>query len=278
MKKQLKVSIRRLFCFMIVAMQLMSVASAEVVNVALRDDTEGEELSKIMGYAQGEVEEASELTVVGGKEKYTLMTLENDTLVIDTIGFKEGNSKELQQIVARFVKAMQLSEISEDRQQALMTEIQDTSTEVAGLLIAAVYADTKGDMYSAMKVMNPFMEALKLVLGLGAILLIFVLTLSTLIDLVYIGVPVWRNHAAAKEGDKGTGGTKPAGVTYEALTTVKEIEADMEAGNYKNAYLIYFKRRATTYIVLGVSLVYLIGGGLGGVITAILHLVSGITG
>lgn len=47
---------------------------------------------------------------------------------------------------------------------------------------------------------------------------------------------------------------------------------------YYNIYFEYLKRRSLSYIVLAICITYLICGGLSGIISFVLNLVSGITG
>ena len=70
------------------------------------------------------------------------------------------------------------------------------------------------------------------------------------------------------------------GVSFEALRTVEDVEKGVSGGDgeYRNAYLLYFKRRALTYIILAICIMYLICGGISGIIGFVLSLTTGITG
>lgn len=130
---------------------------------------------------------------------------------------------------------------------------------------------TKADIYSAMKIVEPFLGLMRVVFGIGAVVIVLLLTTSTIIDLCYVGLPMCR-------GEKDNKPVIPF-VSVDAESVVKEVESSIGGGNdtkYKNAYVMYFKRRAFTYIILAVCLLYLIAGELGGVISWFLNLASGL--
>lgn len=146
---------------------------------------------------------------------------------------------------------------------------------VKSLIIPVIMDRTGANIIGAMKILNPFLSILRVVFGIGVVLIIFLLVGSTVVDLAFIGLPMWRETQVSKADGKGE--AKPPLVSYDAMTTVREVEQDLEQGT-KNAYLIYLKKRATAYIVLALCVMYLLVGGLGGIITWILTLTSGITG
>lgn len=251
---------------------------AETSKIVLTD-SEQEAIQKAMAKAmKSDSDSASAVTVIGGKDEYTILQIEGGKLVVDSEGFDKGNKKEVTQKMKTFVKEIQNSTISDDRQQSIMNEIQETDGRVAAIMLPLIFEGTKGDLYTALKVLGPFLDILNLVLGVGAVLLIALVLFSTVMDMAYIGLPVWREANAGKEGNTGGKSKNPFGVTYEAISTVKEVEKNIVGGDYKNAYLLYFKRRALSYIILAICIMYLIGGGISGIISFILNLASGVTG
>jgi hypothetical protein len=139
-------------------------------------------------------------------------------------------------------------------------------------MLQVTFNAMEADLWKAYQIMEPFIGLINVVLGVGCVLLILLLMFSTVMDLAYIGLPVWRETQDSK------GKKNPFGVCYEALRTVQEVEKGLGDGGYKNAYLLYFKRRALTYIILAICIMYLICGGLSGLISFVLGLVGGITG
>lgn len=174
-----------------------------------------------------------------------------------------------------FVDSLSETGASEDAINEFMQMFEDTDDSVSSVMLPMVFRGTKANIYQAYKIVEPFLDILNVVLGVGCVGLILLLMFSTVMDLAYIGLPVWRE---AQE-QKNSGSKKhPFGVSYEALRTVEETEKNLGGGDgeYKNSYLLYFKRRALTYIILAICIMYLICGGLSGIIGFVLNLTSGI--
>lgn len=213
----------------------------------------------------------SERATADGKD-VTIITHSGSEVKFDAEAFKNGKQREVKKGMKAFFESLQNSGMPLDAQQSLVESIQSTDSDVAAMMIPMVFDSTRADIYTAYRWVSPFLQALRVVFGVGSILIVLLLLGSTIMDMMYIGLPVWRES----QSDKGN--KNPIGVSYEAITTVKEIEKNLGDGDYKNAYVLYLKRRATTYIVLSICLMYLIVGELGGLIGWILNLASGVVG
>lgn len=193
-------------------------------------------------------------------------------LTFSAEGFKKANQKKAENIMKVFIKELKDSSLPLDVQQEIMNQIQESDNDVAAIMIPLIFDESKADLFTAYKWLYPFLQILRVVFGIGAVLIVLLLIGSTIMDMVYIGLPVWRE----KEADKGK--KNPFGVSYEAIKTVTEIEKSLGDGGYQNAYLLYLKRRALTYVVFAICLLYLIVGELGGLISWLLSLASGVVG
>lgn len=140
-------------------------------------------------------------------------------------------------------------------------------------LLTSLFANTKADLFTAMKWFSPFQGTLGLILGIGVIFIIVLLIASTVFDLVYIGLPMARNVMDGKAEQNGK--PRPFGVSTDAVRVVTENE-DNNKGAGGNMYVAYFKKRVVTYIILAVCILYLISGQLSSVIGWLLGQVSGI--
>lgn len=219
-----------------------------------------------------------ELIVTDKGTPITLLKLDSGKIMVDATAFK-NNSKndDVTKAMKIFVDALSKVDANPDTVQQIMADIQEVDSSISTIMLPLIFQSTKGDMYQAYKITSPFLDLLSIILGVGAVILILLLLFSTVMDLAYIGLPVWREAQQSKNGNNGK---NPFGVSYEALTTVKEVEKGLGGGDggYRNAYLLYFRRRALTYIILAICIMYLICGGLSGIIGFVLSLVSGITG
>lgn len=205
-----------------------------------------------------------------GKGDVEIMSYASGVLTFDPIAFKDAKPKEAKKAMVAFMDALKESSISSDTQSDIMAQIQESDPDVANMMIPIIMDSTKADMFTAYKWLYPILVVLRIVFGIGATVLIFMTVGSTIIDLAYIGLPVWRENSEEK------GKKHPAGVSYEALKVVIETEKNIMDGAYKNAYFVYLKRRATAYIFLSLCILYLIAGELGGLVQAVLNMFSGV--
>ena len=240
----------------------------ETMINAMGGDTSTGWVDKDMGFTTDGI-----LYVKHRGDYVSLLQMKNGELLVNENGYEEANTDKVTTATKKFVDA--LTDVCDEKSETadeIMTEFQNIGGKVNTVMLALVFDDTKGDMYGAYTWLSPAFAVLNIVLGIGAVILIFLLLASTVLDLAYIGLPIWREHSSENGKDK------PFGVSFDATATVKEVEKNIGEGQYKNAYLIYLKRRAITYIILAVCIMYLICGGLSGIINGILGLVSGITG
>ena len=193
---------------------------------------------------------------------------------IDMETWKAAKADNITKTMKTFVDCLDATPASDDAVKEFMQTFEDTDRSVSSVMLPMVFRETKANIYEAYKIVEPFLDVLNIVLGVGCVALILLLMFSTVMDLAYIGLPVWREAQEAKNGAK----KHPFGVSYEALRTVEETEKNLGGGDgeYKNAYLLYFKRRALTYIILAICIMYLICGGLSGIIAFVLSLTGGI--
>lgn len=212
----------------------------------------------------------------GGEKEVTLFKYDDgaNMLVFFEDNFSKSNQKELKKVMTAFINSIKDSTLSNDSQQYIMTQLQESNRDVAAMLLPMILDSTTADLFTAYKWLYPFLQILRVIIGIGVVGIILLLVGSTIMDLCYIGLPVWRETVAEK--GQTTGKSHPFGVSYEALCTVKQVEQALEGNGYKNAVLIYFKRRAITYVTLSICLLYLIVGELGGLISWLLSLGSGV--
>lgn len=140
-------------------------------------------------------------------------------------------------------------------------------------LLTSLFANTKADLFTAMKWFSPFQGTVGLILGIGVIFIILLLIASTAFDLVYIGLPMARNVMDGKAEQSGK--PRPFGVSTDAVRVVNDNEGDNK-GTGGNMYVAYFKKRVVTYIILAICILYLVSGQLSNVIGWLLGQVSGI--
>lgn len=202
-----------------------------------------------------------------------LVAITSSTLTFHIEDFQNATEGSRKKVVNYFVTQLQNSDVSTQTQQNLFEEMSNYDKNLQALLIPIIFDSTSADLYTAMKWINPILSVLRVILGIAAIILVLLILASTLLDLIYIGIPMARGNS------DGNGSDKPFGVSYDAIAVVKEVESSLDGNSrYKNGYLIYARRRALTYFILAICLLYLVVGEIGGLMAWLMSLASGVVG
>lgn len=218
---------------------------------------------------QKELKGATAGDMLDGAKLFTVSE-EGTEIVFNAGAFSRASEKTVKQNMQVFVDELQSSQVSPETQQYIFDLISGANRDASVILVPMLMDSTSADLYTAMNIVDPFLQFMRVVFGLGAIVIVLLLATSTIIDLCYIGLPMAR-------GDEKDGKPGLPFVSWDAESVVKEVESSLGGdGGYKNAYVIYFKRRAFTYIILAICLLYLVAGELGGVISWFLNLASGL--
>ena len=174
--------------------------------------------------------------------------------------------------------------VTEDTRTTWLNNVQNCEG-IGSQLMTALLQNTKPDYASANKIYKPFSGVVSTCLGLGAILIMAALGIVMVLDLSYIGIPLFRGFCDGEGSGNGQGGggAKSKLVSYEAHSAVQEAEGGQGGGGQgggskKTAVGIYFKKRVIMLIVLGVCLLYLIQGQIFTLVSWILDLMSGFLG
>lgn len=239
-------------------------------------DTSGELSKAVSLFVPGDNND----TVIGERTNIT-----STKITFNAYHFNKIADSDLQQcLIKTFAHAMNSKDytfINSDRQ-AIYKEIREGSGKANAAIVGALFSDTKADMLSALTIFQPMNGFVGTLLGIGVIAILVLLGLSTALDIMYINFPIARNFMYGdKDGDKGGGDKgmkKPWGVTPDAVAVYKQsVEGGSggKEGGYTNPNLAYFKRRALTYIIVAVLILYLLSGQIANLIGWLMDLVSG---
>lgn len=195
----------------------------------------------------------------------------------------ELTGKEQQEKMDNFIAELTNANISQESttqiSEALTEGYENTANVNVDIMqVSYIFNRTKGDLLGAMGIISPFLPIINLIIGVVAIMVAAVLVLSTVIDLAFIGLPMVRESMMAGDDKQGSNDKKPKALTYACWATINDVEGALGGGggagsggkSYKNAYGLYFKRRAWDYILLGVCLSFLIFGGFGRLMNTLL--------
>lgn len=204
----------------------------------------------------------------------TLFKFSEPNLIFYPETFKYATDASKKEALSIFINGLQSSSVSAQTQNNIIDQLNASSSEVSKMLIPLVMDATSADLYTAMKFLKPILPIVRVIFGIGAIVISLFLIGTTIVDLCFIGLPVARERLQARQDERG--GRIPF-VSSDAVSVVRDVESSLEsAGTYKNAYLLYFKRRILTYIILSICILYLVVGELGGLISWILTLGEGV--
>lgn len=209
----------------------------------------------------------------GSKSTEVVLSWDSPSLQFDGEVFEDADKKAKRTFMKAFTEELTKQELSTTCRQNIADKFVEGSNQTNSYLIGMTFDETSADIFTAMKWLSPILQFLRIIIGVGAIIIVLLLIASTVMDCIYIGLPMWREN---QSGGQNGGSGKPFGVSMDAISTVKEVESDT-GGKYRNPYIVYFKRRALTYLVLAFCVLYLIIGELGGLMQGLLNLVSGFT-
>lgn len=140
------------------------------------------------------------------------------------------------------------------------TQSMQTCNGVDSQLIPVLMGGTKPDFVSAMRIYGPFQSPIGTILGVLTLIFFALLTFSTLIDLFYIGNPIFNSVI------QGDNKEKPGIVSAAAYKAY--LDEIGQSGNtsangkssFKSAAGIYFKHRVVTLVLLFICILYLVSG------------------
>lgn len=210
---------------------------------------------------------------------YQLATASGNKLEIkyDMTAFADLSDKEQSKATSEMLQTVAAWQLDSKSVTKIAEELEKSSNIVFTKADAvAILFNNGADIMSALTWFMPFQGGFSTVLGVGVIIVICLLLLSTVLDLVYIGLPTARMamNANAESKDKEV----PFGISTDALRIVQQQTQTGDGKNQGSPYLQYFKKRFLTYIILAVCILYLLSGQIGGLISGLLNLASGITG
>lgn len=129
--------------------------------------------------------------------------------------------------------------------------ISDQDTTVSSA-VKFLKSDASADFAVASAWFKPFGSVMGVILGFLSLMIFMFIGLSSLIDIAYMVIPMFK---VALDGSKG----KPRFISTEAYSSV--LESEQSAGKqYKSSVSLYLKRRFPALMLMSIALGYLISG------------------
>lgn len=203
-----------------------------------------------------------------------LFSKNGNTLKFNVDTFDAATENSRRQAMKQFTTMLQSSAVSNQGQTRIFEELQNTNNTVQKMLLPMVIESTSADVYGGWKVIKPFIPTIRVLFGVMAIGIIIFLIFFTILDLVFVGMPLARDKI--QNGSDGKGIFIVKWVSSDAKSVIQETEGGDSSTGYTNPYLLYLKRRGITYLILTLCILYLVVGEIAGVIDWLLSLGNGL--
>lgn len=143
--------------------------------------------------------------------------------------------------------------------------------EATSSLVRQLSKDVNPDFAMGYSWFRPFTGTVSTILGFLSLVLFAMIGLVMILDLSYLTIPIFRAFV-----DKPNN-TFPKGISREAGMAIK-ISEESAGTEYKAPLSIYFKLKVKQIMILGVCLLYLIGGKIYDLVAMIIDTLTGMVG
>ena len=248
---------------LIIGMSSMSTLSAFAA-------TSSEVSNKLSKISNVKVDDSSGNLTLNGKSAGTVSTKEADGLAGITVN---GKTYFVTEDTLNSIDSVADSVISSAEAKANDKSASGVSSQLND--IVAAY-DIKADTQGAASTLVGFRRGLSTAAGILLLILMGVVSLITVLDLSYLGIPFIRGFLDGKGAENGSttkdGATKARWVSDEAAYAVKQSTT---GETYKSPIAIYIGKRFAFVLVLGVAVVLLATGNIALIMQVALYLTSG---
>ena len=176
--------------------------------------------------------------------------------------YEQAARQEIMQITIDTIMASQLSRTNKTR---LYNFISNTDEEISNL-IRQLSTDVRTDFGRAYATFKPFSSTLGWILGVAVLGLFIILTLTIIIDICYITIPILQISSDSAK--------KPKFVSREAYEAVKNSES--KDGSFKAPIWGYFGNKTGQLIAVSICILYLSSGKIFGLLATIIDYFSGL--
>lgn len=267
-------------------------AGGNVSKEIIINTNQGGEIEKIIERTNerigNDTSSSSIYVLPGGKSRKLLKDLDSskglevlkfdgiDTFTLYTDSIKESNKSDLKKTMEIFFDYVSISELNGTTKEQIRSKFSSASSAIKPVADVANFSDkSRVDITRGYFKVEPILDYVSVIMGVISIVTVILLIMSTVIDLAFLGIPIFRQKL--QEFSKGDSFDSVLFISPEAITTVNEVEKDLIKG-YKNMYWIYFKKRALIYVVFFGCLTYLVMGGAGSFVSSILKIADNLIG
>lgn len=198
----------------------------------------------------------------------TFLSMNGNNLEFNVTSWLDATTQSQTNVLTAFIDSLQKSGISSQDQQQVISTMEAQDSSIQQMMIPIVLQGTKANIYGGMKFIAPFLPVLDVITGIGVVVIMLLLVLSSVVDIVFIGLPIFRNQIQEKKS--------MFLISHDAQLVVKQSESEVgSSGSFGNVYLMYIKKRIVTYLLISFCILWLVFGEVGGIISFIFNLTGG---
>lgn len=176
-------------------------------------------------------------------------------------------------ILKNFQDELEKSSVSSEGRHLIYSEVRNHYDYDFDILRSNLIEQIEPNMFTSYELYKPFSGAMGTILGIICILILLFQIFTTLLDMMYMQFPVFRERVFQMKTTSGGGRfsmvrdrthlERPWFISYEAAYANK---VNVESNGEKNALVIYFSHRVLSLLVIVVCLTYLILGSMSDVV------------
>lgn len=168
---------------------------------------------------------------------------------LDATGYGALTNKQKKELMSYALNCVSKSQM-DSRNKGNLYKFLEEQDEATAALTRELSQDVKSDFAGAMIWFRPFNGPINTLLGIIAIIITAFTGLSSIVDIAYLALPMFRVMC-----DK-TDGSRPKYISNEAYISVQQAEQE-KRGSYLG---LYFKNRTGMLFLLCICLAYLCSG------------------
>lgn len=190
--------------------------------------------------------------------------------------FKGMTNKEQKTVIKNFMRELSASTMSVDGTAAITEALCSAEgIDMNTLLLPYVFDETKGDILGASKAVTPIIPVISFLFGLGAIIILMLVFVSTIIDITVMSSSLIQGKVL----ENADGNKKPIWLSAAAYASIKNqaegTDGNSKGSKYKSPYVTYIFGRIQDYIAVAAALIFLVLGGFGSFMGSFFQLLSG---
>lgn len=189
-------------------------------------------------------------------------------LLVDTASYKNLTQDEKSYIMTyalNHIKDSGMSDMSKNKIYNFIANLDSTTSA----LVRQLSNDVNADYYRAYSAIKPALRWVSGIFGFFVLVIFGGLTISMIIDISYIAIPLIQCYLTKNETKK------PILVSNEAWKAVKET---VDVNSSKDTMMLYFQKKSKQLVILSICLLYLIGGKIYILVGNFVDLFSGLLG